>query len=201
MRIFVSYFTPLSLAIIFLLAFETRSQTVENIETAVWPLPLNLRNDASIMTYNPDGTLRSLRLGKNGFFCIPDNPNDDRFSVECHPQSLRAYLERRRQLLDTENRALRDSLLTREIQEGKLELPVGAISYFTSGKVNPQSGVPDSVMVWSEIALPFAGTEKTGLTTENAGEAPWIMRPNQYGAHVMIGFSTIAWDDLLRNIQ
>ena len=156
----------------------------------------SLQSDASVVTYTAEGTLRIIRLGTNGFFCIADIPHDQRFSVACHPESMRAYLERRRQLSLTETRTVRDSLLTGEIQEGKLELAVGTLSRFISGQINPETGVPDSVRVWSEIAVPFAGPEKTGLTLEDAGEAPWMMRPNQYGAHIMIDYATVAWGDL-----
>jgi len=197
MRALVKYIALLSLIIIIGTLPEVgMCQTDVDVETAVLPLPANLQSDASVVTYTAEGTLRIIRLGTNGFFCIADIPDDQRFSVECHPESMRAYLERRRQLSLTETRTVRDSLLTREIQEGKIELAVGTLSRFISGQINPETGVPDSVRVWSEIAVPFAGPEKTGLTLEDAGEAPWMMRPNQYGAHIMIDYSTVAWGDL-----
>jgi len=72
-------------------------------------------------------------------------------------------------------------------------VPEWTYLHFISGPINAETGVPDSVRVWSEIAVPFAGSEKTGLTLEDAGEAPWMMRPNHYGAHIMIDYSTVAW--------
>ncbi len=196
MRVLVKYLTLLSLILIASLPEVGMCQTDVDVETAVLPLPANLQSDASVVTYTAEGTLRIIGAGTNGFFCIADNPDDQRFSVACHPESMRAYLERRRQLSLTETRTVRDSLLTGEIQEGKLELAVGTLSRFISGPINPETGVPDSVRVWSEIAVPFAGPEKTGLTLEDAGEAPWMMRPNQYGAHIMIDYSTVAWGEL-----
>jgi len=196
MRALVKYIALLSLTIIASLPEVGVCQTAVDVETAVLPLPANLQSEASVMTYTPEGTLRIIRSGTNGFFCIADNPDDERFSVACHPESMRAYLERRRQLSLNETRTVRDSLLTMEIQEGKIELAVGTLSRFISGQINPETGVPDSVRVWSEIAVPFAGPEKTGLTTEDAGEAPWMMRPNHYGAHIMIDYSTVAWADI-----
>ncbi len=194
MRAIVKYFTLLSLIIIIITLPEVgMCQTAVDVETAVLPLPANLQSNASVMTYTPEGTPRIIRSGTNGFFCIADIPNDQRVSVACHPESMRAYLERHRQLSLTETRTVRDSLLTEEIQEGKLELAVGSLSRFISGPINAETGVPDSVRVWSEIAVPFAGSEKTGLTLEDAGEAPWMMRPNHYGAHIMIDYSTVAW--------
>ena len=171
-------------------------QTTVDVEIAVLPLPANLQSEASVVTYTSEGTLQIIRAGTNGFFCIADNPEDQRFSVACHPDSMRPYLERHRQLSLTETRSVRDSLLTEEIQEGKIELAVGTLSRFISGPLNAETGVPDSVRVWSEIAVPFAGAENTGLTLEDAGEAPWMMRPNHYGAHIMIDYSTFAWADI-----
>ena len=200
MRAFVKYIPFLSLIIIIVTLPEVgMCQTDVDVETAVLPLPANLQSNASVMTYTAEGTLRIIRSGTNGFFCIADNPRDQQFSVACHPESMRPYLERRRQLSLTESRTVRDSLLTEEIKEGKIELAVGTLSRFISGSINPETRVPDSVRVWSEIAVPFAGPEKTGLTTEDAGEAPWMMRPNQYGAHIMMDYSTVAWTDLRKS--
>ena len=196
MRAFVKCFPLLSLIIIGSLPAVGMCQTDVGVETAVLPLSANLQSDASVVTYTSEGTLQIIRAGTNGFFCIADNPEDQRFSVACHPESMRPYLERHRRLSLTETRSVRDSLLTQEIQEGKIELAVGTLSRFISGPINAETGVPDSVRVWSEIAVPFAGPEKTGLTTEDAGEAPWMMRPNHYGAHIMIDYSTVAWGDI-----
>jgi len=196
MRVLVKYLTLLSLIIMVTLPEVGISQTAVNVETAVLPLPANLQSDASVMTYTPEGTLRIIRSGTNGFFCIADIPDDQRFSVACHPESMRSYLERRRRLSLTETRTMRDSLLAQEIQEGKIGLAVGTLSRFISGPLNAETGVPDSVRVWSEIAVPLAGPEKTGLTLEDAGEAPWMMRPNHYGAHIMIDYATVAWTDI-----
>ncbi len=148
MRALVKYFTLLSLIIIIVaLPVGGMCQTDVDVETAVLPLPANLQSNASVMTYTPEGTLRIIRSGTNGFFCIADIPHDQRFSVACHPESMRAYLERHRQLSLTESRTVRDSLLTEEIQEGKIELAVGTLSRFISGPINPKTGVPDSVRV------------------------------------------------------
>ena len=90
MRVLVKYLTLLSLILIASLPEVGMCQTDVDVETAVLPLPENLQSDASVMTYTAEGTLRIIRLGTNGFFCIADIPDDQRFSVECHPESMRA---------------------------------------------------------------------------------------------------------------
>lgn len=44
-----------------------------------------------------------------------------------------------------------------------------------SGSINPETGVPDEVRFWTELALSFAQIEGTGLRSEDAGEDPWMM--------------------------
>ena len=68
MRALVKYLTLLSLILIASLPEVGMCQTAIDVETAVLPLPANLQSDASVMTYTPEGTLRIMRSGKNGFF-------------------------------------------------------------------------------------------------------------------------------------
>jgi Zn ribbon nucleic-acid-binding protein len=164
--------------------------------SALLSLSPDLRETAAVMKYTEDGLLQSVRAGTNGFFCVMDRPGDDRFSVECHPESIRAYVERRQHLYLKGGRALRDSLLAIEVKSGKVNLPTGAISHFISGALNPDTGVPDTVRVWDEIDVPFAEPKTTGHTTENAGAAPWLMSEGTVGAHIMVDYRKVAWTDL-----
>ena len=62
--------------------------------------------------------------------------------------AIHAYLPRAASaIVADESRTSRDSLQTREIQEGKIELAVGTLSRFISGPINAETGVPDSVRV------------------------------------------------------
>ena len=168
----------------------------QDLEMAVLPLPAALRAEAAVLIPAGDGSFEMLKSGHNGFFCLADTPDDERLSLACHPLSMRDYLERRSVLAKAMGSEERDQLLAEEIHSGSLPLPHGAISRFISGALNAQSGNPDSVMVWSELAMPFVDAEETGIPTENAGEAPWLMRANQFGAHVMIDYRAVAWKSL-----
>lgn len=200
MKTYSSYATALVMLGL-LAACQTRAQHSDVLEAALWPLPADLRAEAAVLQATEADSFRTLRTGQNGLFCVADAPDDDRFSVECHPQSFRPYLERRRFMPRTENSAERDSLLAREIRSGRLAAPFGVLSRFVSGRINPQKGVPDSVWVWSEIYVPFATPEETGLPTEDMGTAPWMMSAGRPGAHVMIGYEQIPWADFQASVE
>ena len=46
----------------------------ELIASAMSAAPMSIAKDATIMTMNADGTMRTVRQGTNGWTCIPDNP-------------------------------------------------------------------------------------------------------------------------------
>lgn len=163
-------------------------------EAALLALPPHRRAGTAIVAYTAEGTFETVREGTNGLFCITDRPDNDRFSVSCHPESMRAYLEFVSQL--TEDPAARNRTLEEVVQSGSVALPAGAHSHLISGTLNPVTGVPDSVTIWSEVALPFATPEETGLDVQDAGEAPYLMSAGRYSAHVMIDTRKAAWQDL-----
>ena len=170
---------------------QIKAQERSSIEGATQPLPADLRSQATILSVKESGSFNTLHTGKNGYFCIADKQRDDRLSVECHPQSLRQYLERKQILVREYNKSARDSILTLELQSGEWDIPTGALSYFISGAINTQTRVPDSVWVWSEIAVPFATSETTGLPIENMGPVPWLMNDGKLSAHIMIGYEFV----------
>lgn len=45
------------------------------IESAMRAAPAAIARDAAIMVASPDGSMKMLREGSNGFTCMPDNPN------------------------------------------------------------------------------------------------------------------------------
>ena len=109
---------------------------------------------------------------------------------------MKGFLERQRILRQTVSSEVRHDTMAKEIRAGKLSLPVGAASRFVSGSINPETGVPDEVRVWTELALPFAEIGGTGLGSEDTGEDPWMMSSERYSAHVMIGWKTVKWGEV-----
>ncbi len=44
------------------------------VQSALAAAPASISKDAAVVAMNPDGTMKSLRPGTNGFTCMPDNP-------------------------------------------------------------------------------------------------------------------------------
>ncbi len=189
---------PALSATLALVAFygNLHGQEAPNLETALLPLPEELRAEATILILTDTREFEVLRAGSNGFFCIADQPGDDRFSVNCHPESLRTFLERRRSY-PADSRAERDSVLTAEILAGLLAVPNGALSWYMQANINEETGVPDEVTVWNELTAPFATTDATGMGTVDAGAVPWLMSAGRYSAHIMVGRRTVVWSELV----
>lgn len=158
------------------------------------PLPASLKKDVAVVRVTDSGHFETIREGDNGFFCVANLQPDKRFFLECHPETMKAYLERRRVLSVSEEPEDRNRILLAEIKAGSVKLPNGAISRFASGTVNEETGKPDSARVWTEIYVPFATSDETGLTLENAGTEPWLMSEGSFGAHIMIGYQWVAWE-------
>lgn len=191
----------LAACISLLLFYPAAGQNLSGIESAVWPLPTHLRADASVFSITDDGRFKTLRQGSNGYFCLADSPDDERFSVACHANSLLPALKRQALLVKTvEDRTVRDSILVSEFKSGSLKIVPGSVSRFISGAINPTTDHPDNVRMWSEISLPYASAESTGLPLDDAGEDPWLMGEGRPNAHVMIRYRSVAWQQMLSQV-
>ncbi len=192
-------FTRVSLIVTLCVGRNLAAQPSFSPSMALLALPSELREEAAIMTYGEDGLFEVLRHGTNDWFCIADRPGDQRFSVECHPPAMRAYLERQSVLRNTVQRAERDSTVMEEMKTGALVLPNAVVSWNIQGTVNERSGVPDSVRIWNELRVPYATARETGLSIEDAGEDPWLMSEGRYSAHIMVRWRYVPWQEFIRS--
>jgi len=164
------------------------------VATAVLPLPEDLREDATVVDQN---TEEVLRRGSNGLTCLADLPDDARLSVQCHPSVVEPYMRRGRELSAEGIRGSEQrSILAAEIRTGRLYLPSGAMIRIVSGNINAETGVPDSVRVWSEFLFPFASTAELGIPDTDQGLDPWMMRPGDVGTHVMVRYRSVPWSEI-----
>lgn len=53
---------------------EAAAHPTDPVESALAAAPEGVAKAAAVMTMNPDGTMKMLRQGTNGFTCMPDNP-------------------------------------------------------------------------------------------------------------------------------
>ena len=70
----------------------------QQIKGALSAAPEDRREGATVMGYNADGELVSLREGTNELICLADQPGDDKFRVACYHKSLEPYMVRGREL-------------------------------------------------------------------------------------------------------
>ena len=54
------------------------------IKTAVLAAPKAQQDAATVLGYDKDGAVVTLRQGTNNLICIADDPKDDKFSVSCY---------------------------------------------------------------------------------------------------------------------
>ncbi len=159
------------------------------IAAAILAAPEGRRADATVLGYNADGKLVTLRKGSNDLVCLADDPNNDSFSVACYHRDLEPYMARGRELLAAGVTGQpRNDMRWKEIEEGKLAMPrePRTLYVLTGSGFDAASGkVTDAYLRWV-IYTPFATPESTGLSTEAAPNAPWLMFPGTAGAHIMI---------------
>ncbi|MBO0799371.1 MAG: hypothetical protein J2P31_11175 [Blastocatellia bacterium] len=163
----------------------------DQIASAVLAAPEERRAEATVLGYDAEGKLVTLRKGTNDLICLADNPKDNKFSVACYHKDLEPYMARGRELeaQGIHGNARNANYRWKEVKEGTLAMPKEPrMLYVLSGKgYDAASGkVIDSSMRWV-LYWPFATAETTGLSTKSnkIGE-PWLMDAGTPGAHVMI---------------
>ena len=160
------------------------------IASALLAAPEERREDATVLGYEPDSTLVTLKNGSNDLVCLADKPGDDTFSVACYHQDLEPFMARGRELLlQGITGAKRRDMRFDEIKSG--ELPMSReprlLYVLTGGGFDTVKGVVTESYLRYVIYLPFATAESTGLSEEKGSPgAPWLMGAGTAGAHIMI---------------
>jgi hypothetical protein len=169
---------------------QTVASANEQIASATLAAPEERREGASVLGYDAEGKLVTLRKGSNDLICLADKPADTRFSVACYHKDLEPFMARGRELEargitgDERNEKYRWP----EIKDGKLSMPrEPRMLYVLSGKgYDAANGkVIGGSLRWV-IYMPFATAESTGLSTKSKRGEPWLMDAGTAGAHIMI---------------
>jgi len=162
----------------------------EQIASAVLAAPEERRADATVLGYDAQAKLVTLRKGSNDLICLADKPGDTRFSVACYHKDLEPYMARGREL-DAQGitgNERNEKYRWKEIKEGKLSMPrEPRILYVLSGKGYDAASakVLNASLRWV-IYYPFATPESTGLSTKSKRGEPWLMDAGTPGAHIML---------------
>ena len=159
------------------------------IAAAILAAPLELREGAAVLGYNPKGELVKLREGKNEMVCLASDPTKTAINVACYHKDLEPYMARGRELAAQKVAAQQShDMRWKEIADGKLSLPrePRTLYVLTGTGFDAATGkVTDSYLRWV-IYVPYATPQSTGLSTKPSDGAPWLMYPGTAGAHIMI---------------
>ncbi len=169
------------LAATLLIANPTQAQesTAARITQAVAALPEALRDGATVLSFDENDNSSVLRKGRNSMVCWADDPTAE-FRVSCFPKSIEAMMVRRRELGFLRGVSGSVDVVQEEIRSGDLPMPDIAIAYSLRG---PRFDNASPLMV---IYIPNATPESTGLSTQPNAFQPYLMRPGQPMAHIMI---------------
>lgn len=162
------------------------------IKTAILAAPEMYRDEATVLGYNKDGKLVTLREGSNGMVCLADNPNEDGISVACYGVELEPYMARGRQLIaegktESEKREIRKE----EFDAGKLKMPdEPAMVYVLAAEdadLDTKTGELQNSRIRYVLYKPYMTAESTGLPTKpQTPGMPWLMDANTHRSHIMI---------------
>jgi hypothetical protein len=159
------------------------------IASAVLASPPELRAGATVLGYNPNGELVTLRPGTNEMICLASDPNKTAFSVACYHKDLEPYMARGRELLAQKvTGQKRNDIRWKEVADGTLKLPrePHTLYVLTGTGFDAATGkVMNPYLRWV-IYVPYATPESTGLSTRPSDGAPWLMSAGTAGAHIMI---------------
>ena len=184
-----------SLALFTLVVTGIQAQELPSTEIqiagALSPAPGNLKDEATVLGFNAEGDMVTLREGENGFICLADNPNDERFHASCYHDTLEPFMARGRELRKEgkgrdENRAIR----LEEIKRGQLAMPDQPAALYQlfgpTSVFNLETGTVEGANPLYVMYIPYATTESTGLSSEPLMPGgPWLMDAGLPWAHIM----------------
>jgi hypothetical protein len=168
----------------------TPSTPEQQIVAAVLPAPQEMRDNATVWGYAPDGHFKKLRAGRGEMVCLASDPKAERFHVACYHRSLEPFMARGRALRArgvTGDRV--DSVRFAEARAGKLRLPHHpAALYSLTGppdSFDPVTGTAPKARPLFVVYVPFATAASMGVSATPVEGAPWIMHPGTPKAHIM----------------
>jgi hypothetical protein len=165
----------------------------EQITAALQAAPEQFRAEATVLGYDPDGKLVTLKKGSNSMICLADNPLNAGFNAAAYHKDLEPFMARGRELrAQGKSRDEVEAIREEEAKSGKLQMPDkgGATLHILFGKdaeYNSKTGKVENAIYRYVVYIPWATTETTGLpTSPSTNGGPWIMDAGTHKAHIMI---------------
>jgi len=170
------------------------SQNTDNdqINAALQAAPEDQRANATVLGYDENGQLVTMKKGTNNLICLADDPYKSGFNAACYHKDLSQFMTRGRELrAEGKTRKEIDEIREAEAKSGDIKMPQNPstlhILFGKEAKYNPKTGVVDSARLRYVIYVPWATQESTGLPTKPiVPGGPWIMDPGTHKAHIMI---------------
>jgi hypothetical protein len=159
------------------------------IAAAVTPFPEEQRAGASVLGYDSEKKLVSLRKGTNDMICLAPDPASKGFHSACYHRGMEPFMARGRELRASGVTGPQvDSVRFKEVASKKLKMPTTATMLYqifggtfdeATGKVTGGS--------WLYVTyIPFATPASSGLSAKPSETGPWIMFPGTPKAHIML---------------
>jgi hypothetical protein len=159
------------------------------IAAAVLAIPPERRAAATVLGYDAQGALVTLRAGTNDMVCLADDPKTPKLNVACYHKDLEPFMARGRELLAKGVKGEeRETTRWKEIDAGTLKMPREPRTLYVltgTGFDAATGNVTDAYTRWV-VYIPYATAESTGLSPIPVPGGPWIMNAGKPSAHIMI---------------
>ncbi len=163
----------------------------QQITAALLAAPKELRPDATVLGYAPDGKLTTLRKGTGPMICLASKPGGKQFHVACYHRSLDPFMARGRALRAQgvpEERV--DSVRFADVRAGRVAMPRRAAMLYSltgpAGSFDTATGTAPKAKPLFVVYLPNATVASSGLPATPTEGMPWIMDPGTPKAHIML---------------
>lgn len=162
------------------------------IKTALLAAPEAERSGATVLGYDTNGKLVTLKKGDGKLICLADDTRKDGIQVSCYSANLEPFMARGRELLaERKSEEEKQKIREQDAADGKLKMPEAPnVLYVLSGKeenYNKTTGELKDGYMRYVFYVPYATPESTGLSPKPSGPGvPWLMDPGSYKAHIMI---------------
>ncbi len=162
------------------------------IKTALLAAPADQKDSATVLGYDNNGKLITLRSGKGKLVCLADDPHKKGISVACYSSNLEPFMARGRELLaEGKTEKEKQEIREKEIDNGKLKLPKEPnILYVLNGtdeNYDKATGELKDGHIRYVLYVPYATLQSTGLSAKPSYPGmPWLMEPGTAKAHIMI---------------
>lgn len=162
------------------------------IKTAMLAAPEMYQNGATVLGYNDEGKLVTLREGTNGMVCLADDPNKEGISVACYGAELEPFMARGRALAaEGKSNEEKQEIRKNEVEAGTLTMPAEpSMVYIVAGEEKDYSAETGELLeskIRYVIYKPYMTGESTGLPTKpQAPGMPWLMDAGTHRSHIMI---------------